>query len=91
MEPGFFKVQPIHTTGRTIEEKSGYIWIDEPDEYVLSYMTFSLGGQFIEGCNITPTDRHDEDFKQYIKEDLEQVEKDIQKLLLLKEKLLKQL
>ena len=89
LESGFFKVQPLNTSNHKIDEKCGFIWVDEPTENKLNYISFSVGSKFYDGCELIPADYNDDNFKKYINKDLEKVQSDIDKLLVLKERLLK--
>ena len=89
LESGFFKVQPLNTSNHKLNEKCGFIWVDEPTEKQLNYIAFKLGNKFYDGCELIPADYNDDDFKKYIDKDLEKVQFDIDKLLVLKERLLK--
>ena len=88
MESGFFKVQPRNANKYRQELKCGFIWIDNPDEDKLILMEFTLGNKFYDGCDLLPADKNDIDFQQYIENDLIKAQKDIEKLLLLKQRLL---
>lgn len=88
MESGFFKVQPKNIDGYRYEEKSGFIWVDNPDEGILALTEFSLGNKYDNGCDLIPADKNDIEFQQYIDNDLIKVQEDIEKLLLLKQRLL---
>ena len=87
MESGFFKVQPRNTNKLEIDNFD-FIWIDKPDEGKLILMEFTLGNKFYDGCDLLPADKNDIDFQQYIENDLIKAQKDIEKLLLLKQRLL---
>ena len=89
LESGFFKVQPLNTSNHMLDEKCRFIWVDEPTEKRLNYISFSLGSKFYDGCELIPVDYSDDNFKEYINKDLEKVQSDIDKLLVLKERLLK--
>ena len=51
-------------------------------------MEFTLGNKFYDGCDLLPADKNDIEFQQYIENDLIKAQKDIEKLLLLKQRLL---
>lgn len=84
----FFKVQPLNTSNHKLKEKCGFIWVDEPTEEKLSVMIMMLGQKFYDGCKLIPADKSDKEFIAYIEKDLIQVQKDIDKLELLKQRLL---
>ena len=88
MESGFFKFQPKNTDINSYEEKNGFIWVNEPDEETLALLEFSLGNKYYDGCDLIPADKNDIEFQQYIDNDLIKVQEDIEKLLLLKQRLL---
>lgn len=51
-------------------------------------MKFSLGNKYDDGCDLIRADKNDMEFQQYIDNDLIKVQEDIEKLLLLKQRLL---
>ena len=85
MESGFFKVTPIR---KRDNEKCGFVWVENPSEKTLDFLAFGLGERFYNGCEVVQADKNDIEFRNYLEEDLEKVEEDIQKLINLKKRLL---
>ena len=91
MKSGFFKAVPNNTSGHKLEEKAGFIWVDKPDEAMLSFIAYSIGSKYYEGCTLIPADKNDSDFIKYVEKDIKKVQKDIEKLERLKQNLLEAL
>ena len=81
----FYKVTPKRMD---LGEKVKFLWVENESEEAISFLAFSLGDKFFDGCNLSPADKADESFIRYVNSDLVQVQKDMEKLELLKQRLL---
>lgn len=81
---GFYKLSPVNNT---FGEKPSFIYLDNPTEDVLSYIQLSVSSKYYDGAVIKQAEKSDPDFVNYLKNDLEKVNKDIEKLKLLKSRI----
>ena len=85
----FYKVQPKNPIG---SEKSKFVWLDEmltAEDFDMTFGMMELSSGFYNGIkSVEPADKNDPDFQAYIKYDLNQVQKELDKLELLKSRLL---
>lgn len=70
MESGFFKAVPNNTSGHRMDEKCGFIWMDNPDEKKLALIATLVGNRYYDGCDLIPVDKNDIEFQEYINNDL---------------------
>lgn len=81
---GFYKLSPINNT---FGEKTSFIYLDNPTEDILSYVQLSVSSKYYDGAVIKKAEKTDPEFVNYLKNDLEKVNKDIEKLQLLKSRI----
>jgi len=80
----FYKATPNCTT---LNEIVKFIFIENEDKENLELIKHFLDDKFIDGCTLTPVDEDDSEFQLYVRTDIIQVQKDIDKLELLKKRL----
>ena len=88
MESGFFKAQPRNTSGHRMIEKAGFIWLNNPTETSLILTASLIGGKYYDGCDLIPADKNDAEFIEYLEKDILKVQEEIDKLLILKNRLI---
>lgn len=84
MISGFFKAVP---NNRSLGEKPMFIWLNDFTEDQRAFIEFSIGGKFVEGCTLELANKEDEDFISYVNSDIKQVQKELNKLEILKNRL----
>ena len=87
-QTGFFKVKPLNTSGHKLNEKCSFIWLTNVSERDLILKAALFGSRFYDGCELILAEKDDAEFVDYIDDDMVQVQRDIEKLELLKQRLL---
>ena len=87
MFSGFFKATPKNTSSHQLKEKPLFVWLDNITEDKIPLKEYLIGTKFYDGCTLSLADKNDADFIKYVENDLIQVQKDIDKLELLKSRL----
>ena len=87
MKSQFFKIIP--KPAGLIQQEPKFVWINNPDEKKLHWIQFTVSPQYINGVeDVVPAQKDDPDFKKYLRSDIEQVQKEIDKLEVLKARLI---
>lgn len=86
----FYKVTEI-TKGSHRTPDIKFMRLDDEDKEKLEFIKWSVSSKYMDGADITLVEQTDPDFQRYIKADIIQVQKDIEKLEELKQALKKEL